>query len=101
LSGAGRSKADLEGGPGSELVAFLVAVMVGSVGGLIAGRLLASAMPGAAEGTSALAVGTTLTGAAHARLVHGRSIPSLAPRVVVAAPLAYLVMHGVHRLLQP
>lgn len=83
-----------------ELTSFIAAVFIGSLAGLISGHLLRSVGPAAATNV-ALAVGTTLTGATHARLIHGQSIPSLVPRVLVAAPLAYGVMLGVHRLLAP
>jgi hypothetical protein len=86
---------------GRELGTFVTAVFIGSLGGLIAGRGLAPWLDAASAGTLALAVGTTLTGAAHAGLVHGQSIRSLLPRVLVAAPLAYLVMQSVHRLAAP
>lgn len=84
-----------------ELASFIAAVFIGSVGGLISGRLLLPSVGPAAAGNVALAVGTTLTGATHARLIHGQSLPSLVPRILVAAPLAYGVMLGVHRLLVP
>jgi hypothetical protein len=87
--------------PGRELGSFVVAVSTGSLGGLLAGRMLAGWLDAGSVGAMALAVGTTLTGAAHAGLVHGQSVRALVPRVVVAAPLAYLVMQGVHRLAGP
>lgn len=94
---AGRKPREL----GSELLAFVVAVFVGSLGGLATGQLLSGWAGATAAGAAALAAGTTLTGAAHARLVHGQSLRALIPRVVVAAPLAYIVMYGVHRLAAP
>ena len=87
--------------PGRELGSFVAAVFVGSVGGLLAGRMLEGWLDALSAGAVALAVGTTLTGAAHASLVHGQSVRALLPRVLVAAPLAYLVMQGVHRLALP
>lgn len=87
--------------PGRELGSFVAAVFTGSLGGLFAGRILGGWLDAGSAGAMALAVGTTLTGAAHAGLVHGQSIRALVPRVVVAAPLAYLVMQFVHRLAGP
>ena len=84
---------------GRELAGFAAAVFVGSLGGLIAAAELGRWLQTVATGNLALAIGTTLTGAAHARLVHGQSMRSLAPRVVLALPIAYGVMHEVHRLL--
>ena len=84
--------------PSRELGSFVAAVLAGSLGGLPAGRMLAGRLDAGSVGAVALAVGTTLTGAAHAGLVHGQSVRALVPRIVVAAPLAYLVMQAVHRL---
>ena len=81
-----------------ELACFLAAVFVGSVGGMAAGMLLAPLMADDLRGSLGLAVGTTLTGAAHARLVHAQPVRVLVPRVVVAVPLASAIIFGVHRL---
>ncbi|MEO7475256.1 MAG: hypothetical protein ABIY46_07960 [Gemmatimonadales bacterium] len=86
---------------GREAGAFLLAVSAGSLGGLFTGQLLARWLDLRSAGTIALAVGTTLTGAAHARLVHHQSVRSLLPRVLVAVPLAYGVMYSVHLLAAP
>jgi len=82
-----------------EEVLFVAAVLVGSVTGLVAGRLLVPWVSDATAGNIALAVATTATGATHARLAHRRSLRSLVPSVVVGGPLAYLVMRGIHTLL--
>jgi hypothetical protein len=78
---------------------FLTAVFVGSLGGLLAGQLLTRWADPATAGNLALALGTTLTAATHARLVHGLHGRALLPRVLLAAPLAYAVMHVVHGVL--
>jgi hypothetical protein len=82
-----------------ELAGFLAAVFVGSLGGLLTARLLAGPMGTTEAGTLAIAAGTTLTAATHARLIHGLPYRALVPRVLLAAPLAYLVMRGVHVVL--
>jgi len=82
-----------------ELGGFLAAVFVGSLGGLLAGQLLAGWMGPGGSGSLAIALGTTLTAATHARLIHGLRYRSLLPRVLLAVPLAYVVMRGVHGLL--
>ena len=83
---------------GRELATFVAAVFVGSLGGLLADRLVGRWMDAPSSATMALALGTTLTGAAHAVLAHGQPLRALVPRVCVAAPLAYLVMQWVHRI---
>lgn len=80
-------------------VLFVAAVLVGSVTGLVAGRLLVPWVSDATAANIALAVATTATGATHARLAHRRSLRSLVSSVLVGAPLAYLVMRGIHALL--
>jgi hypothetical protein len=82
-----------------ELGSFLAAVCVGSVGGLLAARLVQGGAWSVDAGTLGVAAGTTLTAATHARLVHGLALRALAPRVLLAAPVAYLVMRGVHVIL--
>lgn len=78
---------------------FLASVLIGTIGGIIAGQLTLHWTGTGVARNVALAVATTLTGAAHARLVHHRTVRSLLPSVMVGAPLAYLVMHGIHALL--
>jgi ABC-type uncharacterized transport system permease subunit len=81
-----------------ELTVFLAAVCAGSVAGVAAGPLLGRWTDGRSAGLLTLALGTTLTGATHARLAHGQPVRALVPRVVVAVPLAYAVMAAVHAL---
>jgi hypothetical protein len=81
-----------------ELGGFLAAVTVGSLAGLLAGQLLGPRLGAEAASNMAIAVGTTLTAATHARVIHGLGLRALVPRVLMAAPLAYLVMRGVHAL---
>jgi hypothetical protein len=66
--------------PGRELASLVAAVFTGSLGGLFAGRMLAGWLDAGSVGAMALAVGTTLTGAAHAGLVHGQSVRALVPQ---------------------
>lgn len=82
-----------------ELAIFLVAVLFGSVCGLAAQVALLPILGGSAATNVALAVATTGTGATHAHLVHGQPFRTLAPRILVAAPLAYGVMRGLHALI--
>ena len=82
-----------------ELIIFLVAVLVGSVSGVLARELLLRWLSAASAANAALALATTCTGATHARLAHGQPVRVLGPKVVVAAPLAYGVMRLVHLLL--
>lgn len=79
---------------------FVASVLIGTIGGIVAARVSAHLISPVVAGNVALAMATTLTGATHARLVHHRSIRSLLPSVAVGAPLAYLVMHGIHALLR-
>lgn len=73
-----------------ELIAFLLAVVIGSLVGLGSGALL--------DQSIGLALGTTATAVTHARLVHGQPLRVLLPKTALAAPLTYLVMRGVHLL---
>lgn len=82
-----------------ELSVFLLAIIVGSLSGMVTTMLLQHTVSPATAATAAVAVATTCTGATHARLVHGQSWRRLGPRIVVAAPLAYGVMRLVHALL--
>lgn len=82
-----------------ELGAFLTAVLVGSLSGLTVQMLLGGWLGTPTAGSVAIAVGTTFTGATHARLVHGQPVMRLLPRIAVAAPLAYVVMQAIHGLL--
>lgn len=75
----------------AELVAFLFAVLVGSLVGLASGLVL--------DRSIGLALGTTATAVTHAHLVHKQPIRLVLLKAVLAAPLAYLVMRGVHWLL--
>jgi len=79
-----------------ELVVFIVAVVVGSVAGVLTSLVLHHWFGPAVANNAGLAVAATLAPATHARLVHGQRVTALAPRVAVAAPLAYLVMRAVH-----
>jgi hypothetical protein len=97
-----RAMSDTESVPhplARELGGFLAAVFVGSLGGLLVGQLVARWTGVTAAGSLAIAAGTTLTAATHARLIHGLALRALVPRMLLAAPLAYLVMRGVHGLL--
>ncbi len=51
------------------------------------------------ESIAGLAVAATLAPATHARFIHGQPLKTLAPRVIVAVPLAYLVMRAVHAVI--
>ncbi len=75
----------------AELVAFLVAVLIGSLIGLGGGAVF--------NRDIGLALGTTATAMTHARLVHGQPLRLLLIKALLAAPLAYLVMRGIHLLL--
>jgi hypothetical protein len=79
-----------------ELVVFLVAVLIGSLLGVAASIVLRHWFSAAVADNAGLAVAATLAPATHARLVHGQRLVTLAPRIAVAAPLAYLVMRAVH-----
>jgi hypothetical protein len=84
-----------------ELVVFLVAVLIGSLAGVLLTILLRHWFSAGTAGNAGLAVAATLAPAVHARLVHGQGMAQLAPRVAVAAPLAYLVMRAVHAVIAP
>jgi hypothetical protein len=75
----------------AELVAFLLAVLIGSLVGLASGVVL--------DRSLGLALGTTATAVTHAHLVHGQPFRIVLIKAVLAAPLAYLIMRGVHWLL--
>jgi len=81
-----------------ELGVFLVAVVLGSLGGVATSMLLGRWLAPATAATAALAVATTCTGAAHSHFVHRQSWAHLIPKVGVGAPLAYGVMRVVHAL---
>ena len=82
-----------------ELVVFLLAVLIGSIGGVAISIVLHRWFGPAVANNAGLAVAATLAPATHARLVHGQRLVTLAPRVVVAAPLAYLVMRAIHMVI--
>jgi len=79
-----------------ELVFFLVAVLVGSLAGVATSEILKHWISASATGNASLAIAATFAAATHHRLVHGQSLRLLAPKVVVAAPLAFVVMRAVH-----
>ncbi len=74
----------------AELVAFLVAVLIGSLVGLGASAVLGRGI--------GLALATTATAVTHARLVHGQPLRLVLLKGLLAAPLAYFVMRAVHWL---
>jgi hypothetical protein len=78
---------------------FVCAVLVGTAGAIVSRQLLLPLVGAVSAGNAALAVATTLTGAAHARLVHRKSFRALMPQVLASAPLAYAAMRAVHTLL--
>ena len=82
-----------------ELIVFLVAVVVASLAGVLASIALNHWFSASVANNAGLAVAATLAPATHARLVHGQGLRQLAPRVVVAAPIAYLVMRAVHAVI--
>ncbi len=49
----------------------------------------------------ALAVATTVTGSAHARLVHRQPLAMVVPTAAASVPVVYLAMHLVHVLVAP
>ncbi len=82
-----------------ELGVFVLAVIVGSLGGLATNLLLGRWLAAAAAGNAALAVATTCTGAAHSHFAHKQPWLGLLPKIGLGARLAYGVMRGVHALL--
>ncbi len=82
-----------------ELVFFLVAVLVGSLAGVATSEVLKHWTSASAAGNASLAIAATLAAATHHRLVHRQSLRLLAPKVAVAAPLAYIVMRAVHAVI--
>jgi hypothetical protein len=79
-----------------DLFLFVCAVLVGTsaaIGSQFLISLLAS--PPVAANAS-LAIGTTCSGAAHARLVHRTPMSDLLPAIVAGAPAAYGVMRALH-----
>jgi len=82
-----------------ELGVFVVAVVLGSLGGLATSELLRHWVTTAVAGNAALAVATTATGAAHSHFVHKQSWVHLLPKVSVGAPVAYGAMRLVHAVL--
>jgi hypothetical protein len=73
-------------------------VLIGSVTGILSQQILSRFVSPAVAGNMSLAVATTGTAAAHARLVHRRPSSDLLPTVLVGAPVAYGVMRAVHLL---
>src|SRR2546428_13187077 len=82
-----------------ELGVFVLAVSLGSVGGLATSVLLGRWVGSAVASNAALAVATTCTGAAHSHFVHKQPWRRLLPKIGLGAPLAYGVMRAVHAVL--
>jgi len=82
-----------------EAFVFLVAVLVGSIAGVAVSVILHHWFSTATANNAGLAVAATLAPATHARFIHRQSLKTLAPRVLVAVPLAYLVMRAVHAVI--
>ena len=82
-----------------ELSVFLVAVIIGSLSGVATVALLARWVVAPVANNGAIAIATTVTGAAHSHFVHKQSWMRLLPKVGVGAPLAYGVMRVVHAVL--
>ncbi len=82
-----------------ELGVFVLAVIVGSLGGLATNVLLGRWVAAGVAGNAALAVATTCTGAAHSHFVHKQPWLGLLPKIGLSAPLAYGVMRAVHAVL--
>lgn len=81
-----------------ELSFFVCAVLVGTISGIASQQLLAMIVDHQVAARASLAVATTCTGAAHARLVHRKPIRELVGGVVAGAPVAYIAMHAIHSL---
>ena len=82
-----------------DLYTFVVAVIVGSLAGLVTNLLLAHWVSPSAANNAALAVATTCTGAAHSHIVHKQPWVALLPKIGAGAPLAYGAMRLVHVVL--
>ncbi len=82
-----------------ELGVFVLAVILGSVGGLATSVLIGRWVGSAVASNAALAVATTCTGAAHSHFVHKQPWRRLLPKIGLGAPLAYGVMRAVHAVL--
>ena len=82
-----------------DLTLFACAVLVGTSGGILSRQFVLTWLGSAAAANAALAVGTTLTGATHARLVHRKPFGDLVPQILVGAPVAYGAMRAIHALL--
>jgi hypothetical protein len=82
-----------------DLRLFLTAVVVGGVTGATAQSLLGVWADPQTATDITLALGTTITGAAHARLAHREPLGPLAIGVLIGLPTVYIAMRALHLVL--
>ena len=81
-----------------ELLFFVCAVLVGTISGIVSQQFLVTIADRQVAAHASLAVATTCTGAAHARLVHRKPIRELVGGIAAGAPIAYAAMRAIHFL---
>jgi hypothetical protein len=79
-----------------DLAVFVCAVLVGTAGGALTLQAVTPWLGASVALNASLAVATTLTGAAHTRLVHRKPLLALVPHIATGIPLAYGAMRAVH-----
>ncbi len=82
-----------------DAIILICSVTLGGVTAALLQMQLAHTLSPAIARDMAVAAGTAITGAAHARLSHGHNWISVVAGFAVSAPIVYCVMRGIHAIL--